>query len=141
MFKTGELSMNKAITQAIHHLGVTVPNIHETAEFLTNHLHFTECGGDPDYPAVFATDSVVMITIWQASEPGQCRPFDRRKNIGLHHFALSVSDKNALNALHKTLSSMPDIDIEFSPESLGNTSIQHMMCSIPGGLRVEFIAT
>jgi catechol 2,3-dioxygenase-like lactoylglutathione lyase family enzyme len=132
--------MSNAITRGIHHLGVTVPDIHETADFLKNHLHFTDCGGDPGYPAVFVTDGVVMLTIWQAGDPAQCRPFDRVNNIGLHHFALGVPDKNALNALHKTLSSMPDIDIEFSPESLGNTDIQHMMCSIPGGLRVEFIA-
>ena len=36
---------------------------------------------------------------------------------------------------------LPDgVEIEFAPEALNNGRPQHMMCSIPGGIRVEFIA-
>ena len=31
--------------------------------------------------------------------------------------------------------------IEFAPENLRNGPVRHMMCAIPGGVRVEFIAT
>jgi len=33
-----------------------------------------------------------------------------------------------------------DVEIEFSPEGLGDTGIQHMMCRIPGNIRLELIA-
>ncbi len=30
--------------------------------------------------------------------------------------------------------------MEFAPEPLGGGPAKHMMCAIPGGIRVEFIA-
>ena len=46
----------------------------------------------------------------------------------------------ALDALHGRLRQTPGVEIEFAPEALNNGRPQHMMCSIPGGIRVEFIA-
>ena len=31
-------------------------------------------------------------------------------------------------------------EVEFAPEPLNDGPVRHMMCRIPGGLRVEFIA-
>jgi hypothetical protein len=66
--------------------------------------------------------------------------FDRKNNIGLHHFALKVANLDALHDLHQTLQNTPDVVIEFAPEPLGGGTTHHIMCYIPGGIRVEFIA-
>ena len=46
----------------------------------------------------------------------------------------------ALDALHGKLAATQGVEIEFAPEPLGATPLKHMMCAIPGGIRVEFIA-
>lgn len=94
----------------------------------------------PDYPAVFVSDGTIMLTLWQADNPKQATTFDRKNNIGLHHFALKVENLEVLKSLHQTLLNTPDVEIEFAPEPLGNGSTHHMMCYIPGGIRMEFIA-
>jgi hypothetical protein len=97
-------------------------------------------GAVPDYPAVFLTDGAVLITLWQAEDPATAIPFDRRRGIGLHHLALRVADGAALAALHGELAARSDVEIEFGPEPLGAGPTRHMMCAIPGRIRLELIA-
>ncbi|MEZ5528717.1 MAG: VOC family protein [Porticoccaceae bacterium] len=134
--------MNQAvnITKGIHHLGLTVRDIKQTSDFFKKQLNFIEVGGDPSYPSVFISDGTVMLTLWQAKDPDSATPFDRHHNIGLHHFALAVGDAAALEQLHRQLAGVDGVNFEFSPEPLGQTHFNHMMCTIPGGLRVEFFA-
>lgn len=127
-------------TQGIHHLGLTVRDINEAATFFREQLNFDVVGEKPDYPAIFVSDGQVMLTLWQATEPDIAVPFNRHCNIGLHHFALRVANEGALEALFHQLSGVNGVDIEFEPQSLGQSGARHMMCSIPGGLRVEFIS-
>ena len=94
----------------------------------------------PDYPAVFLSDGTTMITLWQAEDPRSAVPFDRKNVIGLHHVALRVDGVDALDALDDRLETADDVSIEFAPESLGGGPTKHMMCAIPGGIRMEFIA-
>lgn len=126
-------------TQGLHHLGLSVADIHACSEFFCRELNFIEVGEIPDYPARFVSDGTIMLTLWQVHSPETVPAFDRHHTIGLHHFALKVADKTALNTLHQHLSSLADVSIEFAPEPLRDGPLQHMMCSIPGGLRVEFI--
>lgn len=128
-----------ARTAGIHHVGLTVPDITETAGFFESALGFTRVGGRPDYPAVFVSDGTVMVTLWQADAAGVV-PFDRRHNVGLHHVALRLADPAALDALHAALAARADTVIEFAPELLGGGPTRHMMCLIPGGIRLELIA-
>jgi len=128
------------LTLGVHHLGLTVPNVSETAEFLVDALGFNSLGGNPDYPAVFLSDGTTMLTLWQVAEPQNCVAFDRRRHVGLHHFALGVADQDALNKVYRRLSARSDVQVEFAPEAMTGTPLQHMMCTIPGGLRVEFVA-
>ena len=127
-------------TQGIHHVGLTVPDCRATADFFTRTLGFAEVGGKPDYPSVFVSDGTVMVTVWQASDPNTVRPFDRRAAVGLHHLAFKVADGDALTALHDTLRGHPDVAVEFAPEPIGDGPLRHMICAIPGGVRVEFVA-
>ena len=72
---------NTAITKGAHHIGLTVPDIEPTRQFFTGALGFTQVGEVPDYPAVFLTDGVTMITLWGATDPATATlPADARGN-------------------------------------------------------------
>lgn len=129
-----------ALTQGVHHIGLTVPDIEATRAFFTDTLGFQVVGGRPTYPSTFVSDGTNMITIWQAAEPASATPFDRKANIGLHHLALKVADHNTLQSLGEKLATTDGVQVEFAPEQLGETPLRHMMCSIPGGIRLELIA-
>ena len=51
-------------TLGIHHLGLSVPDIKQTAAFFIDQLHFKQVGEKPDYPAIFVSDGTVMLTLW-----------------------------------------------------------------------------
>ncbi len=131
---------NTAITRGAHHIGLTVPDVEQTRQFFVGTLGFSQVGEVPDYPAVFLTDGTTMITLWGAADPATATPFDRKNVIGLHHFALAVENAETLESLHVVLQSTDGVDIEFAPEPLLGGPTRHMICSIPGGIRVEFIA-
>jgi catechol 2,3-dioxygenase-like lactoylglutathione lyase family enzyme len=130
----------QAATLGAHHIGLTVPNLEETTNFFIETLGYSQVGERPNYPAVFVSDGTIMITLWQASDPQTAAAFDRKNVIGLHHLALKVESRAALDALHERVRSASGTKIEFAPESLGDGPVSHMMCSIPGGICVEFIA-
>ncbi|MBW4709514.1 VOC family protein [Roseobacter sp. YSTF-M11] len=127
-------------TQGAHHIGLTIPDLAETRAFFTDTLNYEVIGEIPDYPACFLSDGATMITLWQAVDPYNAVPFDRKNVIGLHHLAIKVADDDALTALHKELASHDGVEIEFAPEPLMGGPTRHLMCAIPGGIRVEFIA-
>ncbi len=131
---------SQAITHGIHHLGLSVPDIEATAAFFITTLGYQKDGEKPDYPAIFVSDGTVMLTLWQVASPENCRAFNRRENVGLHHFAMNVESRAALKTLYLQFLELDCVDIEFAPESLGSSPMEHMMCLVPGGLRVEFIA-
>ena len=131
--------INTAMTKGAHHIGLTVPDLEKTRTFFLETLGYEQVGEVADYPAAFLSDGNIMITLWQATDPASAVPFDRKNVIGLHHLALSV-DSNTLDVLHERLQGTTDVDIEFAPEPLGDMPVRHMMCNIPGGIRVEFLA-
>lgn len=128
------------ITKGVHHVGLTVPDLDATLSFFVNILKFDEVGEVASYPAAFVSDGRVMVTLWQARNLSRLVPFDRANVVGLHHLALAVEDPDSLRDLHATLLAHDDVEVEFAPERLGAGPTEHMMCFIPGGIRVEFIA-
>lgn len=129
-----------ALTQGAHHIGLTVPDLSAARAFFLDTLGFDQVGEKPDYPAVFVSDGATMITLWQAADPTSAVPFDRRNVIGLHHLALKVADGAALDGVHDKVKASSGVTVEFPPEALGGGPTKHMMCTIPGGIRMEFIA-
>ncbi|KXI27878.1 VOC family protein [Paraglaciecola hydrolytica] len=127
-------------TLGIHHLGLSVPDIKQTAAFFMEQLNFSQVGEKPDYPAIFISDGSIMLTLWQVNNKNNMIAFDRKHNIGLHHFALKVANLEQLQNLHLQLSLLDNVEIEFAPEALNHSTIHHMMCLIPGGIRLELIA-
>lgn len=123
------------ITSGIHHVGLTVDNLEQSAAFFTELLGWAEVMRR-DYPAIFVSDGSHMITLWQIRKPAVS--FDKDHNIGLHHIAFKIEDEETLQQLYNTLK-QNGIDIEFAPEPLGNGPARHMMCYEPSGNRVEFI--
>lgn len=131
---------DSARTSGAHHVGLTVPDLAATRAFFIDTLGFGLVGEKPDYPAAFVSDGTTMITLWQAANPATCQAFDRKNVVGLHHLALKVDGQDALDALHTTLKATDGVEIEFAPEALGTSPMKHMMCAIPGGIRMEFIS-
>ena len=138
--KSIEISETTIGTSGIHHLGLTIPDIKKTAAFFTEQLNFKVVGEKPDYPAIFVSDGTVMLTLWQIKDADNLTEFDRTKNVGLHHFALKVNSIDQLHTLYQNLLKLDDVDIEFAPEALGDSPFVHMMCTIPGGIRLELIS-
>ena len=124
-------------TLGIHHLGLAVSDLQATAKFFTDGLGWSVAREVPEYPAIFVTNGNAFITLWQ-TEAGASR-FDRRKNVGLHHFALRVASESALDAAFARASSHPGVRVEFVPELLRGGPAKHCMIYEPSGIRVEFI--
>ena len=130
-----------ASIKGFHHVGLTVPDLEAARDFFVNVFEFTVVGEVPDYPALFISDGNLFLTLWRTADPDSATPFDRRNNIGLHHFALTVDGGlEGLNSFHEKLKVSPGVEIEFAPEPLGNGPTHHMMFSIPGGIRMELTA-
>ena len=126
-------------TKGINHLGLSVKNLQESKTFFTDLLGWEESGYDESYPRTAVSDGTVRLTLWQVDHSLDVEEFNRRKNIGLHHLALEVSSEQALNGLYRRVSEWPGATVEFAPELLGAGPRKHMMCSEPGGIRIEFI--
>ena len=128
------------VTSGVHHVGLTVPDLPAARRFFEDALGFDVIGGVEDYPSSFLSDGSVMLTLWQATDPARAVAFDRKNNVGLHHLSLAIQPNGDLDALHRRLADRDDVEIEFAPESLGGGPTRHMMCAIPGGVRLELIA-
>jgi catechol 2,3-dioxygenase-like lactoylglutathione lyase family enzyme len=130
--------MSDAATQGAHHIGLTVSRLEDSAGFFTTLLGWHEVRRDPDYPAIFVSDGAVLLTLWATRGADGARGFDKDRNVGLHHLALRVASRDALEAAHARLSDA-GVEIEFAPEPLRGGPAMHMMCYEPSGIRVELI--
>jgi len=128
--------MHTPITKGAHHIGLTVSKLEESARFFTSLLGWKEVRRKEDYPAIFVSDGQILLTLWAIRE-GPLEEFNKNKNVGLHHIALSIADEETLNRLYERLKEN-GVEIEFSPELLGPGPAKHMMCYEPSGIRVEF---
>ena len=81
--------------------------------------------------------SDLFVTLWQTFEPTVA--FNRKTNVGLHHFAMTVPDLETLDELYVALKVNPKVTIEFAPEFMGDGPTTHMMVRDPSGLRLEFV--
>jgi len=133
-----EAPQEEAAVLGLNHIGLAVSDLAASTAFFVETLGFQPSGGDAEYPANFVFNGEVFVTLWQTSEEGTVA-FDRKKNVGLHHMAMTVRDLTALHELHRKLQEHPQVTIEFAPEFLGNGPTTHMMIRDPSGLRLEFI--
>jgi len=127
----------KPVTKGAHHIGLTVSKLEESAAFFVDVLGWSEVQRDSDYPAIFVTDGILMVTLWEVKSSSPVN-FDRKENVGLHHLALSVDSFDDLHAIHKNVTEH-GLKVEFSPELLRDGPVKHMMCYDPSEIRIEFI--
>ena len=125
------------MTRGLHHIGLTVSKLEESAAFFTSILEWKEVKRDPEYPAVFVSDEHVMVTLWKnrAEPPGE---FDRARNVGLQHVAFLVDSEESLARIHERLLKQ-HVELQFPPQTLPSGHGMHMFCFEPSGIRVEFI--
>ncbi|UTV30798.1 VOC family protein [Photobacterium atrarenae] len=128
--------MDLPLTQGVHHIGLTVADLEESAQFFTALLGWQEIKRRDDYPAIFVSDGAIMLTLWAAQTDTPTR-FDRKTNVGLHHLAIRVDSKATLFEIHDKLSTH-GVEIEFGPELIREGPAMHMMCYEPSGIRIEF---
>jgi catechol 2,3-dioxygenase-like lactoylglutathione lyase family enzyme len=128
-----------SLTSGLNHLGLSVSSLDDTTEFFVDCLGWSESGRDPSYPRTAVSDGYVRLTLWQVNHDLDAVPFDRRKNVGLHHVALQVNSLDELNALSQKVQDYPGVTIEFLPEPVGDGPRVHMMFTEPGGIRLELI--
>ncbi len=131
-------SDNEVLTLGLNHLGLTVGDLEKSVGFFTDTLGWKVVGGDEDYPSVFVSDGGIFLTLWRATDPENAIAFDRKNNIGLHHLALTVSSREALDVLHERFLETDGVVIEFAPELNRGGPMVHMMIREPSGNRLEF---
>lgn len=133
------IAVAEAPTLGVNHVGLAVSKLDASASFFVDTLGWRRAGGDPDYPAIFVTDGKAFVTLWQVENPVEAVPFNRKKNVGLHHMAMTMESLEALHALHAKLLQTEGVTIEFAPEFMGQGPTTHMMIRDPSGLRLEFV--
>jgi len=126
-----------AATNGIDHVGLTVANLEASKLFFTDCLGWRVFGSNPAYPAAYITDGVSKVTLWQVSDLRAFEGFDRKNNVGLHHLALKVPDRAALDTIFERVRSYPGVQVEFPPELSGGGPKWHAMVLEPGGTRLE----
>jgi len=128
------------ITQGIHHLGLTVANVEEATAFFIDMLGYSKVGANEAFSAVFVSDGTTMLTLWPTANKEKQRDFDHKNQIGLHHLCIKVESKVAFELLNEKLLTDKNVKIEFGPGQFGATDLQHTICEVLGGIRIEFIA-
>ncbi len=131
--------MTDKLTNGVHHIGLTVPDLDQARAFFCGTLGFDEVGGVPAYPSIFVSDGAILLTLWQAADPLTARAFDRRANIGLHHLSLAVADDAALDAAWERICAHPEVVVDVAPGPIRpGSATRHFLVFIPGGIRIEF---
>jgi lactoylglutathione lyase len=131
-------AVRDVLTRGMNHVGLTVTDLDRSVAFFTEALDWEEVGGYPDYPSKFVTDGEIFLTLWQATDPANAVAFDRKNNVGLHHLAITVKSREALDVLYERFLAFDGVDIEFAPEPNGGGPTIHMMIREPSGNRLEF---
>jgi catechol 2,3-dioxygenase-like lactoylglutathione lyase family enzyme len=125
------------VTIGFDHVGLTVKDLDAARSFFVDCLGWKVVGGKPDYPSIYVSDGAAVLTLWRVENPAACIDFNRRTNIGLHHLALRVPNREVLDELYGRVASWPGVVVEFPPQTSGSGPKVHMMLREPGGNRLE----
>ena len=85
------------VTNGINHLGLSVIDLNQTVNFFVDCLGWEESGTDESYPRSAVSDGVCRLTLWEVDHELDVNAFHFRKNIGIHHIALTVQTEELLN--------------------------------------------
>jgi catechol 2,3-dioxygenase-like lactoylglutathione lyase family enzyme len=88
-----KMSDAKTKTQGINHVGLSVLDIDSSALFFVQVLGWVESGRDESYPRTSVSDGHTRLTLWQVDRSLDVQPFNRRRNVGLHHRCPTVQSE------------------------------------------------
>jgi lactoylglutathione lyase len=136
---THNMTDSSNLTIGISHIGLSVSDLGASLKFFEA-LGFKQVGGVESYPSLFLSDGSSLLTIWQTDEGAT--PFDRRKNVGLHHLAIKVPSLEVLNKAFEVVSKVEGVRVDgegaFKPQALDGTPLTHAIVFEPSGNRIEF---
>lgn len=124
-------------TLGIHHLGLAVSDLEATASFFVDCLDWSLVREVPEYPAKFVSNGEAFFTLWQTDSDSI--PFDRKRQVGLHHVAIRVTSEQDLLSVFQKAAKHPGVTVEFAPEVLREGPAKHCIVYEPSGIRIEFI--
>lgn len=124
-------------THGIHHLGLAVSDLEATTGFFVDCLGWSLVREVPEYPAKFVSNGEAFFTLWQTASDNS--PFDRKRQVGLHHVAIKVESEQDLVNVFDKVANHPGVTVEFAPELLRQGPAKHFMVYEPSGIRMEFI--
>jgi len=130
--------MEDSVTTGFDHVGLSVRDLEAARSFFVDCLGWKVVGGRPEYPSVYVSDGTAIVTLWRVENPATAVAFNRRTNVGLHHLALRVPSREALDSLHERVATWPGVVLEFAPQPSGTGPKVHMMLLEPSGNRIEF---
>jgi catechol 2,3-dioxygenase-like lactoylglutathione lyase family enzyme len=126
------------LTIGVSHVGLSVSNLDASLKFFEA-LGFKKAGGVESYPSIFVSDGSSLITLWQTDEGAT--PFNRRKNVGLHHLAIKVRSIEALKKAFDIVSKVEGVRVDgegaFGPQALEGMPLTHAIVYEPSGNRIE----
>jgi lactoylglutathione lyase len=129
---------SSSLTIGISHVGLSVRDLDASLK-LFEALGYKKVGGVESYPSLFLSDGSSLLTIWKTDD--SAAPFDRRKNVGLHHLALKVPSMEALNKAFDAVSKVDGVRVDgegaFGPQALDGMPLTHAIVFEPSGNRIE----
>lgn len=128
-------SNGNKLTLGISHVGLAVSDLDASLAFFRA-LGFAKVGGDESYPSHFVSDGTTLVTLWQTEDGAT--PFNRRRNVGLHHLAVRVPSQAALQEAYARAVEVNGAEAEFSPRDIQGMPLKHAMVREPSGNRIEF---
>jgi catechol 2,3-dioxygenase-like lactoylglutathione lyase family enzyme len=119
-----------------HHVGLAVSNLDASIKFFET-IGFKKIVEDPAYPEVHLLDSnSTLISLFKTDD--DAKPFDRRKNVGLHHLAIKMPSSEAVTEAYEAVMKIPGVKSDFEPRDQKGAPIRHAMVFEPSGTRIEF---
>ncbi|MED4586779.1 VOC family protein [Brevibacillus choshinensis] len=125
-----------ALTNGVHHVGLSVTNLEASKEFFTEVLEFQLLQHEAGHHA-YVTDGVTMITLWQTAELEASV-----KVAGMHHLALSVKSLEVLRQIEERMKQRK-INLQFGGIGVKGQEggFIALFCYEPSGIRIELTTT
>ena len=124
-------------TSGVHHIGLSVTDLHRSKAFYQELFGWKEVGSDPKLGYAFLSDGKNAVTLWQQSERSYTKA-----SAGLHHFALAVGSVDALTQAEQILRKK-GIRIHYDrivPTGFAGWREAELYFYDPDGIRVELFS-
>ncbi|MDF2683489.1 MAG: Glyoxalase/bleomycin resistance protein/dioxygenase [Brevibacillus sp.] len=125
-----------ALTNGVHHVGLSVTSLEASKEFFTEVLEFELLQYEAGHHA-YVTDGVTMITLWQTADQEASV-----KVAGMHHLALSIKSVEVLRQIEERMKQRK-VRLQFGGIGVKGQEGGYiaLFCYEPSGIRIELTTT